>query len=492
MKRLRVFCLTAVLMVDTACSPIRVPPYPRTPPSVIGSNLSRADAIADLDTLMHTLEDVHPNLYAVRSREATAAERSRLVAELPESLSRADWWLRLSPFVAGFGDGHTNIGMPGEELVRDPAVLIFPAALALDEERHVIVNLSFDPDGGLKRGDRILRINGQDADAFLQSWTSEISGESDWYREVTVADLYREMLQIHGIGAPYQVRVSGLDGAERDATLAGITREGLRRAFRPKASNPGGSKSSKSFSYRVLEEGIGYMDLRTFGGDLPQFQKDVAAMFRQVAADHDSRLIIDLRNNGGGDSRLADALLRYITTTPYRMNAREEWKMSGEYRAYLKTLLRPPLRWLPVEQLVPLGRKLYAGPPGRIVPVEEKLKKPARAEPFFSGAVFMLIGPRTFSSATDLADAVKTYHLATLMGEETGGRPNTFGQVYPFMLPHCGFLVSVSSEYFIRANGDASDARGVVPDIVVTRSREDMRTSRDVVLERARTASPGN
>jgi C-terminal processing protease CtpA/Prc len=76
-----------------------------------------------------------------------------------------------------------------------------------------------------------------------------------------------------------------------------------------------------------------------------------------------------------------------------------------------------------------------------------------------------LIGRQTFSSAVDLADAIKTYKLATLVGEETGGRPNGFGEAYVFRLPKSQLAVSVSSARFIRASGDTADHRGVVPDV---------------------------
>ena len=53
----------------------------------------------------------------------------------------------------------------------------------------------------------------------------------------------------------------------------------------------------------------------------------------------------------------------------------------------------------------------------------------------------------------------------TLVGEETGGRPNGFGEAYFFRLPKSQLGVSVSSARFVRASGDTTDHRGVVPDI---------------------------
>jgi hypothetical protein len=109
----------------------------------------------------------------------TDDERRQMETSLPESMTRVEWWLRLSRLVAGFGDGHTSVYLPGEELNRDAAATVFPAALAVDEERQLTVTLSFAPPGVLRRGERIVEINGRAADSLVHEWMGDFSGESD-------------------------------------------------------------------------------------------------------------------------------------------------------------------------------------------------------------------------------------------------------------------------------------------------------------------------
>jgi C-terminal processing protease CtpA/Prc len=175
-----------------------------------------------------------------------------------------------------------------------------------------------------------------------------------------------------------------------------------------------------------------------------------------------------------------------VTTNPYRFAARKDWKMSAEYRAYLKGRIRPPLGWLPIQDLFGEGRRMFRGAPGTIVSFPENIAVHASAQPFFHGAVCVLTGVRTFSSAMLFADAAKTYHLATVIGEETGGKPNGFGEAYPFRLLHSQLYGQVSSALFVRANGDTKDHRGVVPTVIVSPTAADRAAGRDVVLERAR------
>ena len=468
-----------------SCAPIRVPPPPALPQSAVGSTITRDDAVSDVDVLFRTLEDVHPDLYRSRSRDSVTVDRARVIAALPPSLSRAELWIRLAPVVAALGDGHTSVAMPREEARRLQAegTLVFAPSIAMDDAGRVVVSAVLVRQPDLDGGDRFVSLNGLSADSLVRSWMAETSGESDRFRAAEVTSAFRDFLLIHSIRAPYTLVTERSDSTQRTTELSGIPQDSLRAIV---TRNRAQRATASTFTYRLLSPHVGYMDFRSMAGDLETFRTDLAAMFRRVAADSDRVLIVDLRANGGGDSRLGDEFLRYVTTAPYRMSAAKAWKMSAEYRAYFKTWVSPPLRWIHAWGFSSLGRQLMNGPDGKVVTLPEDAAAHEPAQPFFSGRVCVLIGPQTFSSAADLADAVKTYHLATLLGEETGGRPNGFGEAYIFRLPRSQLAVSVSSALFVRANGDTTDHRGVVPDVVVTPSDADRRAGRDPVLEHAK------
>lgn len=110
---------------------------------------------------------------------------------------------------------------------------------------------------------------------------------------------------------------------------------------------------------------------------------------------------------------------------------------------------------------------------------------PPRPNPLrFPGTVYVLTSATTFSSATNFCAAIKDVQLGTLIGEETGGVPSSFGDVYQFVLLHTGILGGVSYKYFVRPNG-ASDGHGVLPDREVPTTAADIVQGRDPVLEYA-------
>ena len=95
-------------------------------------------------------------------------------------------------------------------------------------------------------------------------------------------------------------------------------------------------------------------------------------------------------------------------------------------------------------------------------------RQPQSSGPRFGGRVFLLTGPNTFSSAADFAAVVKDYEIGTIIGEETGGLRQCFGDRLRFSLPYSGIGFGVSHKRFyapIPKPGD--DLRGVVPDVIL-------------------------
>jgi hypothetical protein len=119
------------------------------------------------------------------------------------------------------------------------------------------------------------------------------------------------------------------------------------------------------------------------------------------------------------------------------------------------------------------------GNSGLFAPFIEELEK----RPVFQqkGSIYVLIGRRTFSSAILNAIDLKKQTPAIFVGEPTGGKPNHYGEVKSFRLPHTGLQVTYSVKYF-RAFDDDPDS--LVPDILVEPRVSDYLNKADPALER--------
>jgi len=101
-----------------------------------------------------------------------------------------------------------------------------------------------------------------------------------------------------------------------------------------------------------------------------------------------------------------------------------------------------------------------------------------------AGPLTVLIGPRTYSSGMMNAHQLRAWAGATLIGEPTGGKPNSYGELRSFRLPRSGLQVFYSTKYFRML---ADDPPAVEPDVTVKLGAADYFAGRDPVLERALT-----
>jgi len=111
--------------------------------------------------------------------------------------------------------------------------------------------------------------------------------------------------------------------------------------------------------------------------------------------------------------------------------------------------------------------------------LERLAKHPRLCEP---GRVVALIGPTTYSSGMMNAHQLRAQVGATLVGEPTGGKPNSYGEMRSFRLPSSGLAVYYSTKYFRML---ADDPPAVEPDVRVDLASYEAFAREDPVLARA-------
>lgn len=96
------------------------------------------------------------------------------------------------------------------------------------------------------------------------------------------------------------------------------------------------------------------------------------------------------------------------------------------------------------------------------------------------GIMYVVISRHTFSSAIINTLDFKKFTKATLIGEETGGKPNHFGEVKKFNLPSSKINVFYSSKFFRMVDKDVNT---INPDIKIEESFKDFQAGIDPIYE---------
>jgi len=460
----RLAALLAPMMLCGACSltvPASVPPFPA---AVLDQKFTPQELAADVDELLAFIEEVHPDPYATLSREEVRARRDALVASFDRPLLRRELQPRLAELVAALGDGHTTVYVPQEEFQRSlagpqgcfPIDVVWDGASVLVRRTAVAAE-----DGALAPGARILEISGRPAPELFRTFLARQSGETEAWRASNVEESFAVRLWLEGLQPPYHVRFAAAgDGHQFTVDVPGM-------AFDAVARGPAPTGVVVRFILGRRADGVAVVTIDTFANDLGDFEDWMEEVFGSFAKDRPAALVIDLRANGGGDSRLGDELLQYVTDRPWRQHARKEWKVSEPMKRQLEGMLPAWIRWLPVQYLHPTGWAIWTADDGDLAVFDYDYERP-RDEPLrYTGPVGWLIGPSTFSSASSLAAAVKDCGLGLLVGSGTGGVVSGFGEVIVFQLSRTKLAGQVSSARFVRPNGRTDERGSVPPDLEV-------------------------
>lgn len=217
-------------------------------------------------------------------------------------------------------------------------------------------------------------------------------------------------------------------------------------------------------SFDTIDKNTGYLSIKDFAMDKKDFAKKLEIIFEQIKKDSLTTLIIDIRNNPGGNSELADILISYIHDKPYKANSKIIIKRSEQYYSYLKGYFS---WWVkPFLMFVKQINEYKNTPINGLYEDIKGFKKPIHTTFRFSGKKYLLINSNTFSTALCFATVFKDYDIGEIVGEPTKSEVNEFGDIYPFDLPNSRLWVWCSAKRYIRPSGEMTKG-GLQPDILV-------------------------
>ena len=323
--------------------------------------------------------------------EATAA---KLVADVPK-LGDRDIEVALFRLVAGLGDGHT--ALLGSHTRIEYAMTLPLAFYVFDDGLYVV---SAAPDHKDLIGSKVVAIDGTPvADALVRIDPLIARDNAQWVKAMAPHYLrHVPFLKALGIAkAEDSVDLTVMqDGKPRAVHLAADPAQPDIWNASPKPAGwawiGDASKSEfqqgndKPFWWKwEPADGILYVQYNKVADGpsqtLAAFAQELGGAIAKYPV---SKLVIDMRNNNGGDTYLNEAMLGAI--------------------------------------------------------VGSKVNRPGR--------LYVIIGRRTFSAAMNAVSYFGRFTKAVFVGEPTGGKPNAPGDETPFTLPYSGIAVNLSDRYW--------------------------------------------
>jgi hypothetical protein len=426
--------------------------------------ISRQQAVSDIDYFITILEQVHVNPYEALSRDKLTSEVLKLKESLTDSISIKEFITRLYLFTALLKDAHTSPAV-FQNCFRDELKqeIFFPYELVTEGD-SLYIPQSTAAVTGIPAGACVISINDMPAVSFIQEFSNYIGGIQTFSREMS-RRLLGYFLFLHQLKPPFHIKYKDATGQTGSAILEKGTTFGRSLA----ATMP---HIRTSYTFNIIDEKLGYFQFMAMSGSISQLEHYLDSCMQLMKQRKIEAWAIDLRNNSGGNSVLADVVISYFNNKNYSLMGGRRWKISQQYKDYLI-------------QNGNSGHEYHQHSNGTVWKVGNcKPGKPVfEQSEKFSGKVFLITGPFTFSSANMFADGVKQYNLATIIGEPTGEATNDFGELYTFTLPASKVNMQVTTSYDFGASCNKKEKQPVNPHVLVRPSLQDKVQQKDKALD---------
>jgi len=385
---------------------------------------------SDIEFLKTELPIKHKNLFFEKEKEYYENELDAIIQRL-DQLADYQIALKIQQVIASMGDAHTSIQwkkyieiekkIPIRTIWFDGGLFIFQT----NKENDKLL------------GKRIVKINDYPIAKIIDSLSTLISVDNQAVLKTKIPKLlaYSDLYKFFGFANSdvFKIDVESVEGRKYSYKVAIEKYSKEKRAMLMIKKVPYYLKNTRAYlryNYFINDKiyYIQYNKCLTKRLALSQGNKKLAKklvpfatyqkkIFAEIESNDVDKVIFDMRMNSGGDSK--------------------------QGRLFIEEIAK-----------------------------NDKLNKKDK--------LFVVVGRETYSSAVINTLSFKELTNATIIGEETSGMPNHYGEIKHFILPKNSIRVTYSSRYFHYTD---EEMKTIVPDVIIESSFTDFNKGVDPIYE---------
>lgn len=439
-----------------------------------------AELREDFAVLRQSLEEGDPGLYRFIARPDLDGVFDRTERSLDHPMDELGFYRLAARAVAAIRNGHTQLQLSEPTAGRyQQTVPLLPLGIrVIGGHAFVLRDLS----GHGLAGSEITAVDGRPMAGVLAdlrgrlSLDGNVTGSRD--RDSGGWRLLYDLAQSHPAGTPYALTVAR-QGKRQRLSLPGLDGKALVAAWRK--AHPDDSEVARSAKAKleVRPNGVAIITLRHWDyqeDGKPGLSEDFKAWFAELERQKPRALVIDIRDNGGGDETMSTELLSYLFDHPFHYYDCVVLK-AQTYKAFahLAPDADPYATELPKYEAPARGH--CATLAGFEMTNRPNLGLQQPRGPGWRGPVYVLINAASFSTSAEFAAHIKSSGRGVLIGEETSGAyyGNVSGMMLPVVLPHTGLrLADPLIRYDLAVKPDQPPGAGVRPDVAIAPAIADL------------------
>jgi C-terminal processing protease CtpA/Prc len=321
----------------------------------------------------------------------------------------------------------------------------FPFYIAILNNR-LYVNMNCTADTSIPDGAEILSINNvKTSDILKRLLQRQIrDGKSKTYPVWILTNYFKEYFSF-SFGHPESFSLHYKKGnSERQGAVTALSRDSIKYYRETKYANRNSLANEKQGVIFNLNnsQNVATLVIKSFDDDIlksvykQDFDSAMKTIFKQIDSLHSRNLILDLRNNQGGDFGPSKVLLSYLIRQTVKY-------LSGTHEA---------------ETILPRKRS-------------------------YKGNLYILINGGSFSSTAILCSYLEFTKRAVFIGDETGGNKVIIsGDPVELILPNTKILCEISTTKYIIRNSK-NTGHGIMPAYHVTPAIADIISGQDPAMD---------
>jgi len=414
--------------------------------------LDRNQMVQDIFFAHEKIKKYHPDLTAFESVENLNYFVEALVSEVPDSLDEFKFRAMLNRYPNYLGCGHTSFRPRAQKV--DIKLNYFPLPVFLEGKQLYVRS-------GKYAGALIKSIN--EAPGHVVARTIRKSIPKDAVHESFANYRLQKYFQVYQF-----LRLGGKDTFDleliKENESINISISSSSILF--KSQNLILSKLGQTNKVAVLEmPSVGFK----------KNKKTLKQLFAVIADSKMETLIVDLRNNGGGNFMHGCHFLQHILDEKFefvfhRKIGKLDFKKNSSW-GWPHRLTRFAFSTIPNKSKKD-GSKYY------------KLKFRPKKKNNFNGKLYVITDGGTFSMASYIASHLKHKSGATVVGAETGGADRGSNALLSprIELPNSKIRLQLPL-YHIQHDVEQPSANGVLPDQIITYTIEDYLQKKELEME---------
>jgi len=445
----------------------------------------------DVQLMQNILQKKHPSLYWYTTKDSLDFAFQSAITSLTDSLTELQFRNRLWGIVNYVHCGHTSLRFSkkytnyftGKTLAR------FPLNLKAQSDNLLVTGT---PAGrpALARGTVITAINGRSSKMVLDSIYQLMGGDGytlAFKQQLTsfyFPTYYRSAFGIDSVYAIGYIDTLGIAKTTKVNVVRPMTdtaKNGRQVVFTTITRREKANLAKLNQRLLVIDtvNSTATLTINTFSGAglKPFFKKS----FKKIRHLGYQNVVIDLRQNSGGNILTSVKLLQYLSASPFKLaDTVAGIDRSLAYRRHIKPSL---LYWLSMHLT---GRKRADG---RIhFAWFEKHHYRVKNRLHFNGQVYLVTSGFTFSAASMVVSVLQGQPHVTVVGEETGGGSygNTAVHLAEVTLPNSKIRMVLPLYRIVYSKDRIKNGRGFFPDIQVAPTSSSISQGVDIKMEKVK------